>query len=65
MRRLLTESVGPLRRLRWGLTLPEDIASDRGGTAKEARKSEECGIKTKSEPECVTNHFLSQINTAF
>lgn len=33
------ESVGPLRRLRWGLTLPEDIASDRGGWQRRKGKA--------------------------
>lgn len=33
------DSVGPLTGLTWGLTLPEDIASDQVGGRKERMKS--------------------------
>ena len=55
------DSVGPLKGLRWGLTLPEDTASDQKGKVKARTKSKETGTETESEPECVTDLFLHSI----
>lgn len=58
------DSVRPLRGLWWGLTLPEDIASNQEGKYRESEKKR-TGMEMERVPECVTNHFLSQTNVRF